>query len=148
MEGCGLVLATPFTLVTSLVFCLFVHFAFRRWPKVRRICTMVALVVVAALAIEIVLSLCVGPFHLHERFGRAYGSLHLVDLLFGPPAVGVLGYVAVSRFVGFFLLRVGLATVVCWFACMAILLANIMVDEDIEGVDGSGRRPTTSIFPP
>ena len=102
----------------------------------------------AALAIEIVLSLRVGPFHLHERFGRAYWAFHMVGFFLGPPAIAVLVYVVVSRFVGLVLVRVGLTTVVCWFTCMATLLGNIMVDEDIQGIDGSGQRPTESIFPP
>ena len=148
MEGCGLIFATPVTFVTSLVFCLLVHFAFRRWPIVRRSCMAAAFVIVAALAIEIVLSLRVGPFHLHERFGRAYWAFHMVGFFLGPPAIAVLVYVVVSRFVGLVFVRVGLATVVCWFACMATLLGNIMVDEDIQGIDGSGQRPTESIFPP
>jgi hypothetical protein len=148
MEGCGLVLAIPVTFVTSLVFCLLAHFAFRRWPKVRRICMAVAFVIVAALAIEVVLSLRIGPYHFHQRFGRAYWTLHMVGFLLGPPAIAVLVYVAVSRFVGLVFVRVGSATVVCWFACMATLLGNIMVDEDIQGIDGSGQRPTESIFPP
>jgi hypothetical protein len=57
-------------------------------------------------------------------------------------------YVAVSRFVRLVFVRIGLATTVCWFACMGTLFGNIMVDEDIQGIDGSGQRPTESIFPP
>jgi hypothetical protein len=148
MEGCGLILAAPVTFVTSLVFCLLVHVTFSRWPQVRRICVAGAVLIVSALVIEVVLSLCVGPFHLHGRFGRGYGTFHMVGFLLGPPAIAVIAHLAVSRFVGLVFVRVGLATVVCWFACMATLLGNIMVDEDIHGIDGSGQRPTESIFPP
>jgi hypothetical protein len=148
MEGCGLVVATPVTFVTSLVFCLLLHLAFRRWPNVRRACSAISFVVVAALIIEAVLSLRIGPFHLDERFGRAYWTCHVIGFFLGPPAVAVLVFVAISRFVTVVSVRVGLATVFCWFACMATLVANIMVDEDILGIDGSGHRPTKSVFPP
>jgi hypothetical protein len=148
MEGCGLILAAPVTFVTSLLFCLLAHFAFCRWPQVRRICVVAAFLIVAALVIEAVLSLHVGPFHLHGRFGRGYWTFHMVGFLLGPPATAVLVYVAVSRFVSLVFVRVGLATVVCWLTCMTTLLANILVDEDIQGVDGSGQRPSESLFPP
>ena len=148
MEGCGLVFATPVTFVSSFVFCLLAHFAFRRWPKVRRNCMAVAIVIVAALAIEVVLSLRIGPYHLHERFGRAYWTFHMAGFILGPPAMAVLVYVVVSRFVGLVFVRIGSATVVCWIACMATLLGHIMADEDIQSVDGSGQRPSESIFPP
>jgi hypothetical protein len=148
MEGCGLVFAAPVTFASSLVFCVLAHLAFRRWPMVRPICVATAFVIVAALVIEVVLSLRIGPFHLYERFGRVYWAWHMVGFVLGPPAIAVLVFVAVSRFISVVFVRVGLATVVCWFACMATLLANIMVDEDIVGIDQSGQRPTESIFPP
>ena len=148
MENCGLVLAIPVTFLASLVFCLLAYFAFRRWPRVQHICMLIALLVVGALLVEVVLSFRVGPFHLYERFGRSYWALHMVGFFLGPPAVAVVVFVAISRFVRFVLVRVGLAAAVCWFACMATLLGNIMVDEDISGIDGSGQRPTDSLFPP
>jgi hypothetical protein len=148
VEGCGLVFATPITFITSLVFCLLAHLAFRRWPRLPHIGVAVAFVIVTALAIEVLLSLRVGPFHLYERFGRAYWTLHMVGFFFGPPAIAVLVLVAVSRFIGVVFVRVGLATAFCWFACMATLVANIMVDEDIVGIEQSGERPTRSVFPP
>jgi hypothetical protein len=148
MENCGLVLAAPVTFVTSLVFCLLAYFAFRRWPRVQHICTVVAFLIVVALLVEIVLSLRIGPFHLYQRFGRGYWTFHLIGFLVGPPAIAMLVLVAISRFVRFVVVRVGLATVFCWLACMATLLFNIMVDEDIVGIDQSGVRPTESVFPP
>lgn len=148
MEGCGLVFAAPVTFITSLVFCFLAHLAFRRWPRLQHICVAAALVIVTALAIEVLLSLRVGPFHLYERFGSAYWTLHMVGFFLGPPSVAVLVFVVVSRFVSLVFVRVGLATLFCWFACMATLLANIMVDEDIVGIDQSGQRPTKSVFPP
>ena len=147
MEGCGLVFATPIMFITSLVFCVLAHLAFRRWPRLRHICVAVAFVIVTALAIEVLLSLRVGPFHLYELFGSAYWTLHMVGFFLGPPAIAVLVFVAISRFVSVVFVRVGLATVFCWFACMATLLANIMVDEDIVRIDQSGQRPTKSVFP-
>ena len=148
MEGCGLVLATPLTFITSLGFCLLAHFAFRRWPGVRQVCTVVSFVIVAALIIEVALSFRIGPFHLYQRFGRAYWTFHMIGFSLGPPAIAVLVFIAVSRFVTAIFIRVGLATIFCWFACMATLFANIIVDEDIVGIDQSGLRPTKSIFPP
>ena len=148
MEGCGLVLATPVTFITSLVFCLLAHLAFRQRPRVRQVCTAFSLVIVAALIIEVALSLRMGPFHLYQRFGRAYWTFHMIGFFLGAPAIAVLVFVAVSRFVHAVVLRVGVATLFCWFACMATLFANIMVDEDIVGIDQSGVRPTKSVFPP
>jgi hypothetical protein len=148
MENCGLVLALPVTFVTSLAFCFLLHFTFRRWGRVRPVCLVLALLIVAALLIEIVLSLRVGPFHLYERFGRAYWMLHMVGFTLGPPAIAALVFITASRFVSLIFVRVGLATLFCWFACMATLFANIMVDEDIVGIDQSGQRPTDSVFPP
>jgi hypothetical protein len=148
MEGCGLIFATPITFITSLVFCVLVHLTFRRWPRLRHICVAVAFVIVTALAIEVLLSLRVGPFHLNERFGGAYWTLHMVGFFLGPPAIAVLVFVAVSRFASVVFVRVGLATAFCWFACIATLVANVMVDEDIVGIDQSGERPARSVFPP
>jgi hypothetical protein len=148
MEGCGLILATPVTFVTSLVFCILIHFAFHQWPKLRHTCMAAAFVIVAGLLIEVVLSLCVGPFHLHERFGDVYWALHMAGFFLGPPAIAVLVFVGVSRFVSVVFVCLGLATAFCWLACMATLVANIMVDEDIVGIDQSGERPTKSVFPP
>ena len=148
MEGCGLVLATPVTFITSLVFCILVHLAFRRWPRVRHVSAVVSFVIVAALIIEVVLSLRIGPFHLYHRFGHAYWAFHLIGFFLAPPAVAVLVFAAVSRFVSAVFVRVGVATVSCWFVCMATLFANIMVDEDIVGIDQSGVRTTKSVFSP
>lgn len=148
MEGCGLVFATPITFITSLVFCILAHLAFRRWPTVKHVSALVSLVIVAALLIEIVLSLRVGPFHLYQRFGHAYWAFHMFGFFLGPPAVAVLMFSAVSRFLSPVFIRVGVATMFCWCACMATLLANIIVDEDIVGIDQSGVRPTKSVFPP
>ena len=148
MEGCGLILALPFTLLTSLVFCGLAHKAFLRWPQVRHVASVVAVLVVSLLVIEIAFLLRIGPFHLHERLGRSFWTVHMVGFLLGPPAIAVLVITAVWRFASVGAIRVGLATFVCWLACMATLVWNIMVDEDVSGIDGSGSRPTQSIFPP
>jgi hypothetical protein len=147
MELFGLLFAVPVTFVTSLVFCLSAHFVFRRWARVQHFCTLGATLVVVSLLVETFLSLWIGPFYLDHRFGIFYWILHGIGFFFGPPAIGVLVFFTVSRFVRFTTVRVGLATAVCWIACMATLLANIMVDEDINGIKSSGSRPRNSIFP-
>jgi hypothetical protein len=147
MELFGLLLAVPVTLVTSVTFCVLAFFAMQRWPTFCHIALLVAVCVVAAVAIELVLSLTVGPFHLHQRFGGAYTAWHLVAFFFGPPAIAFLVLAGMCRLARLAVVRVGVAILVCWFACMATLLGNIVIDEDIHGIDGSGQRPTDSMFP-
>jgi hypothetical protein len=147
MELIGLLLAVPVTFVTSLVFCLLAYFGFRRWPRVRHVCIVAAFWIVGYLAAEVIAVFTIGPFHLHAFLGPIYWTLHMVGFLFGPPAVAVLVFVGVSRLVRVAAVPVALATLVCWFVCMTTLLGNIAIDEDIHGIDGSGHRPTHSIFP-
>ena len=148
MELIGLLLAVPVTLVTSALFCILTHFAFRRWPHVRRVCVIAAFWVVGILIGEAAAVFRIGPFHLYQSLGPIYWALHMIGFVFGPPAVGVLVYVGASRLVRFAAIPIALATVVCWFACMVTLLGNIAIDEDINGIDGSGHRRDRSIFPP
>jgi hypothetical protein len=148
MELFGLLFAVPVTLVTSTVFCVLAFFATQRLPSIRRVAVVCSLCVVASLLVEVVCALTVGPFRLHQRLGAAYTTWHLVGFFLGPPAVALLVLVASSPLVRVGVLRIGIATALCWFACMATLLGNIMVSEDIYGIDGSGHRPTESVFPP
>jgi len=144
MELFGLLFAVPATFAASLTFCVLAHFVFRRSPRVQYFCTLGAALVVVSLIVETSLSLWIGPLRLDHRFGIFYWILHGIGFFFGPPAIGVLVFVTVSRFVRFTTVRVGLATAVCWIVCMATLLANIMVDEDINGIKSSGSRPRNS----
>ena len=144
----GLLVTIPITLVTSTVFCVLAFFFANRWPKVGRFSVFASLCVLALLLLEATFVLTVGPFHLYQRLGAAYTVWHLIGFFLGPPAVGLLVLIGTSRFIRIGPVRVGVATVLCWFACMAALLGNFIVDEDIHGVDGSGQRPTRSLFPP
>src|SRR4029077_18728282 len=148
MELFGLLFAVPVTLVTSTVFCILAHFAFRRWRCVRNVAAIASLVVAAYLALEALAVFRIGPFQIYQSIGPLYWELHMVGFIFGPPVIGVLVYVGVSRFVRFAPVPIILATVVCWFMCMFTLLGSIAIDEDIHGIDGSGERPRDGLFPP
>ncbi len=148
MELFGLLFAAPVTLVASIVFCSLAFYASQRWPRLQEVAFVSGICILALLLIELLLSVTVGPFHLHQRFGSAYAVWHLVGFFLGPPAIGFLTLLAICRLVRLTAVLIGVATLLCWLACMATLLGNIMVDEDIHGIDGSGQRPTQSVFPP
>ena len=144
MELFGLIFAVPVTLVTSTVFCLLAFWAFRRFPMLRSPVCIAASIVLCSVALELVLSFAVGPLALHQRFDGIHSVLHFANFVLAPPAIACVILVATLRW-GFPPLPLRIVAVcACWFTCMASLLGNIVVDEAIYGIDGSGIPPTQS----
>jgi len=144
MELFGLILAVPFTLLSSTAFCSLALWAFRRFPMLQSPIAVGASVILCSVALEFILSLAVGPLALHHRFDGVHSALHFANFVLAPPAIAcVILVVALRRGVRPIPLRIA-AICVCWFACMASLLGNIVVSEAIYGIDGSGIPPTQS----
>ena len=144
MELLGLLFAVPVTLLTSTAFCFLALWAFTRWPFLRLICGVLALLVLLSLAIEAFLSVLVGPLQLHNRWGVIHAVVHHANFFMAPPAVACAIYLSCIH--GDLLRgeqRI-LAIGACWFTCMGVLLGQIAVDEEIYGVDGSGVPATQS----
>ena len=142
MELIGLLLAIPVTLLISAVFCVLAIWALRRFAILRVPVLVASSVIFCSVVLEIILSFALGPLALHNRFGSLHSGLHFANFVLAAPAVACLILVAALRR-GSFALRL-LAICVCWFTCMASLLSNIVVYENIYGVDGSGTPPTQS----
>jgi hypothetical protein len=142
MELFGLIFAVPVTLVASAVFCLLTFWALRRFPMLRSPVFFAASIVLFSVALELVLSFAVGPLALHQRFDSIHSVLHFANFVLAPPAIACVIIVAALRW-GFRPLPLSIVAIgVCWFTCMASLLGNIVVDEAIYGIDGSGIPPT------
>ena len=137
MELFGLILAIPFTLLTSTVFCLLAIWVFRRFPKLRAPAFIAASVVLCFVVLEVILSVAFGPLALHRRFGGVHSVLHFANFVLAPPAITcVILVAALRRGDPSLALRI-VAIGACWFTCMASLFGNIAVDEAIYGIDGS-----------
>jgi hypothetical protein len=144
MELFGLLFAVPVTLFTSTVFCFLALWAFTRWPFLRPICGMLALLVLLSVAVEVFLSVRVGPLQLHNRWGVVHEVVHYTNFFLAPPAVACAIFLPCIHYgLRRWVQRI-LAIGACWFTCMAVLLGHITVDEEIYGVDGSGVPPTQS----
>ena len=141
MEMFGLLFAIPVTLVTSTVFCLLALRGFRRFPMLRSLAFIAASIVLCSVALELVLSLALGPLVLHQRFDGIHSVLHFANFILAPPAIASVILLPALRWG--LPLRI-VAVCACWFTCMASLLGNLVVDEAIYGVDGSGIPPTLS----
>ena len=142
MELIGLMLALPVTLVTSTVFCLLAFWAFGRFPQLRSPVGVFAGIVVGSVVLEIVLSIAFGPLSLHRHLDGLHSVVHFINFILAPPAVACVILVRAARSGTRSVLPRIAAIGVCWFTCMASLLGNIVVDEAIYGIDGSGISPT------
>lgn len=144
MELFGLMFALPITLYTSTVFCLLAFWVLTQWPFLRPISGVLSSVILVSVTIELALSTWVGPLELRSRFGMIHTVMHYANCVFVPPAVACAILLTCIRFRLWRWLQCVIAIGACWFACMAVLLGHIAVDEEIYGVDGSGVPPSHS----
>ena len=144
MELFGLIFALPVTLYTSTVFCLLAFWVLTRWPFFRPIVAVASLLVLVSVTLEIAFSIWIGPLQLRNRFGIAHAMVHFLNCLLAPPAIACAILLTCMRIRLWRWVQCVVAIGACWFACMAVLLGHIAVDEEIYGVDGSGFPPSHS----
>jgi hypothetical protein len=143
MEIVGLLLAVPVMLVVSIGFCLGAYFAFRWFPRLRLPAAILASVVLFSVMLEIGLSMAFGALAFHNCFGGFQTAMRIANMVLAAPAIAIIILVGGSR-PGVRPRAVCIAAiVVCWFACMASIVGNIVVSEAVYGVDGMGVPATT-----
>jgi hypothetical protein len=135
MELIGLLLAVPVTFVTSLAYAALILAAFKFRPVAGRALVAGSPIVVTLIAVELVLIATMGAKGTYANLGHRFTTMHFLGFFLGPPAVANLVLYCASRLNLKQWSRLVCATLCCWVACMAALLAHIAVDEAIVGIE-------------
>lgn len=136
MELFGLLFAIPLTLVTATMYCIGAAFIFRKLRVLRAVALVSSLLVCLCITTEIALLGTLGAKATYSRLGIGFTLIHEVSFWLGPPAIANLLLLLFRIQSDTWRRRkIAVATLVCWFACVSALFANIAVDEAIVGVD-------------
>jgi hypothetical protein len=139
MENFGILLAIPATLVASTVYCLGAAILLAKVPRLRRVALAGSFLVVLAILVEIILLVALGAKTSYIRLGVGFAVMHYICFWLGPPAVANLVLILLSHgFDTWKPWRIVVAVLACWFVCMPTVVVNIVIDEQIVGINGEG----------
>ncbi|MCE9559101.1 MAG: hypothetical protein K8R88_09135 [Armatimonadetes bacterium] len=138
MELIGLVLAIPGTLVASLAYCLCASSVLNRYPKLHLPILMFSPIMIASTALEFVFYQRIGALGLYNMVGPAYLTVHDINFLLTAPSVANIVLIGGHHFDFSKAMRQGLAILFCWFLAWPTVFFNVVVDEDLFGIDGVG----------
>ncbi len=141
MELFGILFAMPIGFVVSL---LYVRKAadWLDYNKLSAAVWVIPTITVLMLAcIEITILISVGAYKADQQHHVAFSLLHLPVLFLGAPAVANAVLLISRRLHISRKASITAATLLCFLAGMTLLFTNIVISEDIYGVDGTGVRP-------
>ena len=137
-----LLAAIPGTFFASVFFCWVARWVTNRWKQVRVVALGISLLAFISVVVEIIGLSSFGSMGMHNRFGAAYDVLRTVNFLTAAPAVACTVLCRPNPKAS--LDRLALAIVLCWIASFASVLCNVIVEDTIYGVDGTGIIATQS----
>ncbi len=141
MEVLGLLLSIPVAFGVSAFYSLFALLFLSGRDPLGVAVRVLSWMVLATLAVEAAGLAAIGAVRLHDRLGGLFTTIHILVLVLGAPAVANL-VARLARARGLTHIAVWACTgLACFVVGVGLVFGNVVISEQIYGVDGLGVVP-------
>jgi hypothetical protein len=138
MELIGVFLGASIALLASAAYTRLAFAAAVHLPELKKAAVVASCTILVLLGVEAALLILMGAKSAFAHLHHLFTALHFAVLLLTPPAIAnlILHLTAKKQTTRRF--QFSAAVACCWIACITVVIAHIVIDEAIVGID-SGR---------